>query len=92
MHLADIRPGEHFGEISLLTRRPRTASVRAVEDSIAIRLSREVVMAERDAALLASHLVEADAETVCHVVQQPHEPPPDETSLSLPSRPFPLRD
>jgi CRP-like cAMP-binding protein len=79
VHLADIQPGEHFGEISLLTQRPRTASVRAIDNAIAIRLTRDAVMAESGAALqlfqnmasmLAAHLVDANEEIICHTVQR----------------------
>lgn len=45
-HIAYVRAGEHFGEMALVTDQPRTASVRALEDSSVLRLSKESVFAE----------------------------------------------
>lgn len=39
--LQTIRPGEVFGEIALITKKPRTASVRAVEDCVVLALTKE---------------------------------------------------
>ena len=49
--IAVIEAGEHFGEIALVANRPRSASVRAVRNSTAIRLSKRAVMGEAKAAL-----------------------------------------
>jgi predicted acylesterase/phospholipase RssA len=38
--LADLSPGEIVGEIALLLNRPRTADVRAIRDSVVLRLDR----------------------------------------------------
>ena len=48
---AIIEAGQHFGEIALVANRPRSASVRAVRNSTAIRLSKRAVMGEEKAAL-----------------------------------------
>ena len=49
--IAIIEAGQHFGEIALVANRPRSASVRAVRNSTAIRLSKRAVMGEEKAAL-----------------------------------------
>lgn len=41
-HLATLGPGEFFGELSLLTGAPRTATAQAVEDSQLLVISRDV--------------------------------------------------
>ena len=48
--LRELRPGDCFGEMSLIDFSPRSASVRAVEDSGAIALSAEALhrLYERD--------------------------------------------
>jgi len=49
--ICKIEAGQHFGEIALVANRPRSASVRALETSTAIRLSKRVVLGEEKAAL-----------------------------------------
>lgn len=49
--IAIIEAGQHFGEIALVANRTRSASVRAVRNSTAIRLSKRAVMGEEKAAL-----------------------------------------
>lgn len=51
-HIANIFPGEHFGEIALVTDRPRLATVRAVKDSVALRLTKTAVFAQPKVAVL----------------------------------------
>ncbi len=41
LHLASLKEGDYFGEISLLTGRPRTASVMAVRRTELVRLSKK---------------------------------------------------
>lgn len=66
-HIADVLPGEHFGEMALVTDRQRMASVRATEDSVALRLTKTVIFAQPRLAvsllknmtvLMADHLAE----------------------------------
>jgi len=75
VHIASIEPGEHFGEIALLINRPRSASVRAIQSSSVIRLTKQAIMSEhRPAALLfrnmaqmmAQRLVSVDNEVILH--------------------------
>lgn len=72
-HIAYVFPGEHFGEIALVTDRPRMASVRAVEESVALRLTKAAIFAQPKvavfllknmAALLSSHLAEMNDEVL----------------------------
>lgn len=72
-HLATVSVGEHFGEIALVTEQPRTASVRALEESIALRLTKSAVFAEPKmavyllknmAGLMAAHLNEMNNEVL----------------------------
>ncbi len=64
-HIAFVLPGEHFGEIALVTDRYRMASVRAQEDSVALRLTKNAIFAQPKvavfllknmASLMAEHL------------------------------------
>lgn len=73
--LAQIKPGQHFGEIALLGTRRRTASVCAQENSLAIRFSRKSFEFQPEAAallyrnmanMLAERLVSADEEILFH--------------------------
>jgi CRP/FNR family cyclic AMP-dependent transcriptional regulator len=72
-HVAEIFPGEHFGEIALVTDRPRMASVRALEDSVALRLTNAAIFAQPSVAvfllknmarLMATHLSEMNDEVL----------------------------
>lgn len=40
-HLTELGPGEYFGEVALVTGKPRTASVEAVEESVLLEVSKE---------------------------------------------------
>ncbi len=75
MHLADVLPGEHFGEIALLGNGVRSASVVAVVESVALRLQRQalferpqiaVQLLRNMAKMLASRLTDADDEIILH--------------------------
>jgi CRP/FNR family transcriptional regulator, cyclic AMP receptor protein len=75
MHLADVLPGEHFGEIALLGNGVRSASVMAVADSVALRLQRRALFERPQIAvqllrnmgkMLASRLTDADDEIILH--------------------------
>jgi CRP-like cAMP-binding protein len=71
--LATVAPGECFGEIGLITHRPRSASVRALEDGVAIRFTQQGVFSRPQAAMqllrnmadmLVTRLLEADQEII----------------------------
>lgn len=71
--IAHVLPGEHFGEMALVTGRPRTASVRALEPSIVLRLGKEsmfgqpnvaVCMLKSIVALLSEELRERNSEVI----------------------------
>lgn len=75
VHIANIQPGEHFGEIALLVNRPRSASVRATQPSSVLRLNKQAIMNEHRAAallfrnmaqLMAERLVSVDNEVILH--------------------------
>ncbi len=72
-HIALVSPGEHFGEVALLTNRFRTASVRAVEKSVALHLTKTAIFAQPKVAvcllrnmagLLADHLSDMNNEVL----------------------------
>ncbi|MEW6165227.1 MAG: cyclic nucleotide-binding domain-containing protein [Pseudomonadota bacterium] len=72
-HIAFVDPGEHFGEMALVTERPRTASVRAVADSVALRLTKGALfdqprlaapLLKNIAALMSDHLREMNQEVL----------------------------
>jgi CRP-like cAMP-binding protein len=73
--LAHVLPGEHCGEIALLARRTRSATVRAVTDAVALRLTKQALFAHPDIAarlmrnmarMLAVRLTDADEEIILH--------------------------
>lgn len=73
--IATINAGDHFGEIALIASRPRTASVRAISDSIALRFTKQAIFAEPGAAvylfrnmakLMADHIVHSNEEIILH--------------------------
>ncbi|HEX5363446.1 MAG TPA: cyclic nucleotide-binding domain-containing protein [Gallionella sp.] len=75
VHIARITPGEHFGEIALLSNRPRSASVRATLPSTVIRLSKNALLSEQRAAvqlfrnmalLMAQRLLSVEDEIILH--------------------------
>jgi CRP-like cAMP-binding protein len=75
MHLADVLPGEHFGEIALLGNGVRSDSVVAIAPSVALRLQRQalfdrpqiaVQLLRNMAKMLASRLTDADDEIILH--------------------------
>jgi CRP-like cAMP-binding protein len=75
VNIASIEPGEHFGEIALLVNRPRSASVRAIQSSSVIRLTKHAIMSEHRAAallfrnmaqMMAQRLVSVDNEVILH--------------------------
>jgi CRP-like cAMP-binding protein len=72
---AKIGPGAHFGEIALISSRPRSASVRSVGDGVALRFNKQAVFSEPNAAavffrnmarLMAERLVCANEEIILH--------------------------
>lgn len=73
--LAHILPGEHFGEIALIANRSRSATVRAVTDAVALRLTKQALFAHPEIAsrlmrnmarMLAVRLTDADDEIILH--------------------------
>ena len=72
--LAELRSGDLFGEISLLTNRPMTATVRATSPSFVLRLSRrkfdDVVMTHPQILDLVSRLSDARRQAEDPVVGQ----------------------
>jgi CRP/FNR family transcriptional regulator len=75
VRLAEIGPGEHFGEMALIANRSRSASVCAVTDGVALRLTKEAIFGQPQIAthllrnmarMLAVRLTDADQEILLH--------------------------
>jgi CRP-like cAMP-binding protein len=75
IHLVDIDPGEHFGEIALVANRQRSATVCAKTDGVALRLTKEAIfghpriaaqLLRNMARMLAVRLADADDEIILH--------------------------
>lgn len=65
--LAQIHPGAIIGEITLLTYEPRTATARAVEDSILWKISRESLqLAVSEGEVWATQFLMATAQTLAN--------------------------
>jgi CRP-like cAMP-binding protein len=80
-HIATISPGEHFGEVALVTERPRMASVRAMEKSVALRLTRAAIFFQPNVAipllknmscLMADHLSDMNKEVLLLDMSRQH--------------------
>lgn len=93
LRLAEVTAGEHFGEIALLGKHRRTASVAALESSLTIRITRQSLEPQPAAAallyrnmarMLADRLLDADDEIVCHRRAAQNQPEP---SPSTPAKP-----
>lgn len=77
--LTELGPGDYFGEVALVTGKPRTASVEAVEDSVLIQVSKEEFdsvldqnpqLARKLIQTLATWLVEGDRRLEKETVHQ----------------------
>jgi CRP-like cAMP-binding protein len=99
LRLAEIKAGQHFGEIALLGGRRRTASVSAMENSLAIRFSRQsfeyfpeaaALLYRNMASMLADRLLSADEEILFHRTARAAVPQRSEPSASV-SAPAPRR-
>lgn len=75
LELAHVLPGEHFGEISIIAHQARSATVRALQPSVALRFTKSALLARADIAarvlknmarLLARRLSSADDEIILH--------------------------
>ena len=73
--IANVGPGEHFGEIALIAKRPRSASVRANETSVVLCFTEQAIFSEPNAAiflfrnmarLMAERLIHANEEVILH--------------------------
>jgi CRP-like cAMP-binding protein len=89
VHLTRLRPGDLFGEMSLLTGQPRSASVVACTDAVVFELSRSHLdpvlrrrpeLAERLAELMAERQTRNDSQSKR---QQGATPPPAESQALL---------
>jgi CRP-like cAMP-binding protein len=99
VRLAEISAGQHFGEIALLGGRRRTASVAALENSLAIRFSEKSFEYHPEAAallyrnmanMLADRLLNADEEILFHRTVRPATPK-NSASSAPPIPPAPRR-
>lgn len=75
--IATLPPGSHFGEMALLTQRPRTATVRALEPSRVLILEREAFyhLAQQDSVLGVKFLWKL-AQTLSTRLDESYSPPP----------------
>lgn len=73
--LGHVLPGEHFGEISLLRQSERTATIRALTESTALRFTKEALLSDPDIAvqimknmtrMLANRLLSVDEEVIMY--------------------------
>ena len=99
LRLAEISAGQHFGEIALLGGRRRTASVAAMENSLAIRFSEKsfeyhpeaaALLYRNMASMLADRLLNADEEILFHRAVRPASPK-SSASSAPPLAPAPRR-
>lgn len=75
--IASLPPGTHFGEMALLTQRPRTATVQALEPCRVLILEREAFysLAQQDAVLGVKFLWKL-AQTLSMRLDESYGPPP----------------
>lgn len=78
--VARMRAGDYFGEMSLLTGEPRTATIRAITPAAAYRISRAAVSPVIEAdpgllGLLSCNLAERNLSREAKTAQQPGENP-----------------
>lgn len=73
--LGHVLPGEHFGEIALLTQGERTSTVRALTESTTLRFTKEALLIRPEVAvvvmknlsrMLADRLLSADEEIILY--------------------------
>jgi len=57
--VAELRPGDHFGEIALLRDVPRVATVRAIEEAMVLVLGKDAFMKAMSADLAISASIES---------------------------------